>query len=200
MRAAVEAGPRARTAVLTKLYPTRSHTGAAQGGMCAALANVEEDNWEWHTFDTIKGGDGNDAILGEGGNDALNGGAGNDTLRGGAGADKIIGGDGGDTFVFKAVSESTLNASRRDTISDFSAYEGDVIDLAGIDAHASARGNQAFDFIGTSDFSGTAGELRYELRNGTDALVQGDVDGDGTADFGLLLKDVTYLYSSYFHL
>ena len=49
--------PRARTAVLTKLYPTRSHTGAAQGGMCAALANVEEDNWEWHTFDTIKGGD-----------------------------------------------------------------------------------------------------------------------------------------------
>ena len=57
MRAALEAGDRARTAVLTKLYPTRSHTGAAQGGMCAALANVEEDNWEWHTFDTVKGGD-----------------------------------------------------------------------------------------------------------------------------------------------
>src|SRR3978361_1313419 len=57
MRVAVEAGPRVLTAVLTKLYPTRSHTGAAQGGMCAALANVEEDNWEWHTFDTIKGGD-----------------------------------------------------------------------------------------------------------------------------------------------
>ena len=57
MRAALEAGQRCRTAVLTKLYPTRSHTGAAQGGMCAALANVEEDNWEWHTFDTVKGGD-----------------------------------------------------------------------------------------------------------------------------------------------
>ena len=57
MRAAIEAGPEARTAALTKLYPTRSHTGAAQGGMCAALANVEEDNWEWHTFDTVKGGD-----------------------------------------------------------------------------------------------------------------------------------------------
>jgi len=57
MRAALEAGQRSRTAVLTKLYPTRSHTGAAQGGMCAALANVEEDNWEWHTFDTVKGGD-----------------------------------------------------------------------------------------------------------------------------------------------
>ncbi|WP_189931633.1 succinate dehydrogenase flavoprotein subunit [Streptomyces sulfonofaciens] len=57
MRAAIEAAPRCRTAVLSKLYPTRSHTGAAQGGMAAALANVEEDNWEWHTFDTIKGGD-----------------------------------------------------------------------------------------------------------------------------------------------
>jgi succinate dehydrogenase / fumarate reductase, flavoprotein subunit len=57
MRAALESSGRARTAVLTKLYPTRSHTGAAQGGMCAALANVEDDNWEWHTFDTVKGGD-----------------------------------------------------------------------------------------------------------------------------------------------
>src|SRR5690606_287205 len=56
-RAAIEAGPKARTAVITKLYPTRSHTGAAQGGMAAALANVEEDSWEWHTFDTVKGGD-----------------------------------------------------------------------------------------------------------------------------------------------
>ena len=57
LRAALESSRRARTAVISKLYPTRSHTGAAQGGMCAALANVEEDNWEWHTFDTVKGGD-----------------------------------------------------------------------------------------------------------------------------------------------
>lgn len=57
MRAALESSGRVRTAVVSKLYPTRSHTGAAQGGMCAALANVEEDNWEWHTFDTVKGGD-----------------------------------------------------------------------------------------------------------------------------------------------
>jgi succinate dehydrogenase / fumarate reductase flavoprotein subunit len=45
------------TAVLTKLYPTRSHTGTAQGGVCAALGNLEEDHWEWHMFDTVKGGD-----------------------------------------------------------------------------------------------------------------------------------------------
>ncbi|MGH2725825.1 MAG: FAD-binding protein, partial [Actinomycetota bacterium] len=57
MRAALEASGSVRTAVISKLYPTRSHTGAAQGGMCAALANVEEDSWEWHVYDTVKGGD-----------------------------------------------------------------------------------------------------------------------------------------------
>jgi succinate dehydrogenase / fumarate reductase, flavoprotein subunit len=46
-----------KTAVLSKLYPTRSHTGAAQGGICAALGNLEEDSWEWHMYDTVKGGD-----------------------------------------------------------------------------------------------------------------------------------------------
>ncbi|CAN5795433.1 succinate dehydrogenase flavoprotein subunit [soil metagenome] len=57
LRAAIEVAGRCRAAVLSKLHPTRSHTGAAQGGMCAALANVEEDSAEWHTFDTVKGGD-----------------------------------------------------------------------------------------------------------------------------------------------
>ena len=57
LRAAIECAGKVNTAVISKLYPTRSHTGAAQGGMCAALANVEEDSWEWHTFDTVKGGD-----------------------------------------------------------------------------------------------------------------------------------------------
>jgi succinate dehydrogenase / fumarate reductase flavoprotein subunit len=44
-------------AVISKLYPTRSHTGAAQGGVAAALGNLEEDSWKWHMFDTVKGGD-----------------------------------------------------------------------------------------------------------------------------------------------
>src|SRR5881409_2616140 len=58
LRAAIEAvDGGCRTAVVFKLYPTRSHTGAAQGGMCAALGNVEEDSPEWHAFDTVKGGD-----------------------------------------------------------------------------------------------------------------------------------------------
>jgi succinate dehydrogenase / fumarate reductase, flavoprotein subunit len=55
--AALEASKRSRTAVLSKLYPIRSHTGAAQGGISAALGNVEEDKPEWHAFDTVKGGD-----------------------------------------------------------------------------------------------------------------------------------------------
>ena len=50
-------GPEARIGVISKLYPSRSHTGAAQGGVCAALGNMEEDHWEWHGFDTVKGGD-----------------------------------------------------------------------------------------------------------------------------------------------
>ena len=55
--AALEASKEAKTAVLSKLYPIRSHTGAAQGGIGAALGNLEEDKPEWHAFDTIKGGD-----------------------------------------------------------------------------------------------------------------------------------------------
>jgi len=57
LRAAIEATEGTRTAVVSKLYPTRSHTGAAQGGVCAALSNVEDDSAEWHAFDTVKGGD-----------------------------------------------------------------------------------------------------------------------------------------------
>jgi len=57
LRAALEASKEVKTCVISKLYPTRSHTGAAQGGMCAALGNVEEDYPEWHAFDTVKGGD-----------------------------------------------------------------------------------------------------------------------------------------------
>jgi succinate dehydrogenase / fumarate reductase flavoprotein subunit len=57
LRAALAASSKCSVAVISKLYPTRSHTGAAQGGMCAALGNIEEDSWEWHAFDTVKGSD-----------------------------------------------------------------------------------------------------------------------------------------------
>ena len=57
LRAAVECVGEADVAVVSKVFPTRSHSGAAQGGITAALGNEEEDRWEWHLFDTIKGGD-----------------------------------------------------------------------------------------------------------------------------------------------
>jgi succinate dehydrogenase / fumarate reductase flavoprotein subunit len=57
LRAAIEIGQDARVAVISKVFATRSHSGAAQGGIGAALGNEEQDNWEWHMFDTIKGSD-----------------------------------------------------------------------------------------------------------------------------------------------
>src|SRR5512137_2010560 len=57
LMAALQASRHVNTAVLSKLYPTRSHTGAAQGGVAAPLGNMEEDHWEWYAYDTIKGGD-----------------------------------------------------------------------------------------------------------------------------------------------
>jgi succinate dehydrogenase / fumarate reductase flavoprotein subunit len=57
LMAALYASKTANTAVVSKLYPTRSHTGTAQGGVGAALGNEEEDHWEWHTYDTVKGSD-----------------------------------------------------------------------------------------------------------------------------------------------
>ena len=57
LMAAIQMAGKANIAVISKLYPTRSHTGAAQGGISAALGNVEEDHWQWHMFDTVKGGD-----------------------------------------------------------------------------------------------------------------------------------------------
>ncbi len=57
LMAALQLSGRTHVAVLSKLYPTRSHTGTAQGGIGAALGNLEEDHWEWHMFDTVKGGD-----------------------------------------------------------------------------------------------------------------------------------------------
>ncbi|MBZ5515704.1 MAG: succinate dehydrogenase flavoprotein subunit [Acidobacteriia bacterium] len=57
LMAALNLSPHGRVAVISKLYPTRSHTGTAQGGIGAALGNMEEDHWEWHMFDTVKGSD-----------------------------------------------------------------------------------------------------------------------------------------------
>ncbi len=57
LRAAVECADQSDVAVVSKVFPTRSHSGAAQGGITASIGNEEDDHWEWHLFDTVKGGD-----------------------------------------------------------------------------------------------------------------------------------------------
>ncbi|MCJ8051847.1 type I secretion C-terminal target domain-containing protein [Shinella curvata] len=135
---------------------------------------------------SIWGGAGNDNINGGKGNDILDGGSGNDVLRGNIGADRLTGGKGADQFIFKSIGESTVGASGRDFITDFSRSQGDKIDLSAIDARTATSKNDAFTFIGEKAFSDKAGELRYFHKSG-DTFVSGDVDGDGKADFALRL-------------
>ncbi|MTH79961.1 calcium-binding protein [Paracoccus aestuariivivens] len=138
--------------------------------------------------DTINGGFGNDVLDGGLNNDRLNGGIGNDRLIGGAGSDHISGGAGADRFVFVSLSESTVGVAGRDTITDFSRGQQDLIDLSAIDANFGRTGNQAFSFIGDAAFTGQAGQLSARTVTGG-TLVSGDVNGDRIADFAVLLDD-----------
>lgn len=121
-----------------------------------------------------------DAIRGDDGSNELFGNAGDDVLRGGGGQDLTVGNAGADRFVF-VDGEVSDTVGKADLIGDFSHSEGDTIDLNGIDANAVVAGNQAFAFIGAAAFSGVAGELRFEVRNG-ETLLMGDIDGDKIAD------------------
>lgn len=138
--------------------------------------------------DTLNGAAGNDTLDGGAGSDQLNGGAGNDLIIGGAGADRLSGGIGADRFVFSALSDSTLQSAGRDTITDFTPGQRDLIDLSAIDASTRAAGNQAFRYIGDAAFTGAAGELSARLVSGG-TLISGDVNGDKIADFAILLDD-----------
>jgi len=148
--------------------------------------------------DVLRGLDGNDLVSGGAGDDGVHGGNGNDILWGGAGVDLLKGNAGADRFQFRLTSESGLGPLR-DTIGDFSRAEGDRVDLAAIDANTAASGNQAFTFIGTAGFHGVSGELRYAVKAG-DAVVVGDVNGDGVADFAILVADVPALKAGDFLL
>ncbi|MGD9917020.1 MAG: calcium-binding protein [Paenirhodobacter sp.] len=135
--------------------------------------------------DTVVDGNGDSRLLGGGGNDSLLGSWGEDTLIGGSGADVLRGGGDGDSFVFRRVSDSL--STGRDRIADFVSGE-DRIDLSQIDADIGAAGDGAFTFV--DHFSGDAGELRMRVVNGN-GFLEGDVDGDGGADFSIMLVGVT---------
>jgi Ca2+-binding RTX toxin-like protein len=135
--------------------------------------------------DSLYGYAGNDLLYGMSGNDYLSGGDGNDMLSGGAGKDTLVGGAGADRFQFTAVGDSVVGANA-DRITDFSRTQGDKIDLAGIDANTGVAGNQGFSFIGTGVYTHHAGELRYVF-SGADTVIGGDVNGDGTSDFHIVV-------------
>jgi Ca2+-binding RTX toxin-like protein len=157
--------------------------------------------------DTLSGGNGDDVLLGLAGNDTLNGkgggdalygGSGNDKITGGLGADSLFGEAGKDTFIYASVADSRAG-SGIDTIYDFSGKGGDRIDLSSIDAISRTSKNNAFTFVGTKDFSGKAGELRFE-KLASDTYVYGDTNGDKIADITIHLDDAVSLSKGFFLL
>lgn len=169
----------------------------------------------------IYGGGGNDYIDAESGNDKLVGGSGDDQLYGFAGSDYLIGGDGNDflqgggqhdyydggagrDFIDLAYSATrddifyrdvtdSLPGADHDTIKSFQISLGDRINLRLIDADTTTPENDRFHWIGDAAFSGTAGELRYDSDVNV-SLLQGDVNGDGIADFKVHFQVVNVLH------
>lgn len=148
--------------------------------------------------DTLSGGDGNDELRGSSGADVLNGGDGDDLLigGGGTGADTMTGGSGADNFRIGYYETGT--GADADRITDFQTGT-DVIDISGWDANTGVGGDQAFSFIGSSAFSGTAGELRAAVSGG-DTVIEGDINGDSVADFQILLTGNIAIVSTDFVL
>lgn len=130
--------------------------------------------------DTYIAGSKDDVLNGGAGDDTLNGGRGQDLLTGAAGGDGLTGGAGNDHFIFLRKADST--GANPDVITDFG--HGDKVDLSAIDASSKAAKNQDFRFVGSADFSETAGELRFERSAGV-THVYGDTNGNGMADFTL---------------
>lgn len=145
--------------------------------------------------DRLDGGDGNDQLLGGEGDDVLLGGAGNDLFEGGLGMDTMTGGAGADIFRFRP---ADVAAGGRDVITDFQRGT-DKIDLSLIDAKAGTAANDAFTFVGTAAFTKKAGELRFE-KIGADSVVHADTNGDGVADFSIVLKGIGALAANDFSL
>lgn len=139
-----------------------------------AAGDAEGDSFT--NIENLNGSTGADTLIGNASANVLNGWAGKDVLTGGAGADR---------FVFSAAVHSTIGVNA-DRITDFSHAQGDRIDLSAIDANTAAAGDQAFGFIGTGFYTHHAGELHYAF-SGNTTIIGGDINGDGTSDFNIIL-------------
>jgi Ca2+-binding RTX toxin-like protein len=139
----------------------------------------------------IQGLSNHDTLSGLAGNDILVGHHGNDVLIGGIGRDFLVGGNGAkpsthdaDRFVWASLDETSVSIPDMDVIDDFTAAQGDLIDLSSVDADVFAAGNQAFTFIGQAGFSGTPGEINFihvdgktiiQMQTGTSADIEGGI-------------------------
>lgn len=148
--------------------------------------------------DRLNGGAGNDTVDGGKGKDVLKGGGGDDIIDGGKGIDRLYGGGNADTFVFEKGDTGKARA-KADTIFDFKPNQGDIIDLSGWDANSKKAGDQDFDFIGSQNFHGKAGELRF-VKETSDTWIMGDTNGDKKADFMIHLDDAMKLKVDHFDL
>ena len=160
--------------------------GSAVSGTGNELANI------------IVGTGAANTLNGKAANDVLYGGAGNDSISGGAGRDRLYGEAGADVFVFDDGDFGGVSSGTADVIHDFSLIDGDTIDLSAVDA-ITGGGDDGFTFIGAAAFSGAAGELRVQTST-TSTIVMGDMDGNGIADFWIVLSGVHALDVSDFWL
>ncbi len=184
----------ASKAVTASLAKASINTGYAMGDSYVSVENLTGTIYA----DKLTGNNSANVLNGSSGNDVLKGEGGADTLLGEKGADDLYGGSGKDLFVFKALTDSTVKSSGRDTIFDFQAGS-DLIDVSGIDANAKSSGNQKFSFIHTDSFHGKPGELRF-VKNGSETYVHGDVDGDRKADLAIHIDSLVTLKTSDFLL
>lgn len=152
-------------------------------------------------YDTLAMGGGNDTAIGGAGDDSLSGGEGRDRLIGGTGKDQLSGGAGGDHFVFLKLTDSTAVTAGRDTIRDFHHAQGDKIDLSAIDANVNTTTtNEAYSFrTAAQGFSGVAGQVTYVVMTGG-VRVLADSDGNGLADFSIVVRGVAGLVAGDFDL
>jgi Ca2+-binding RTX toxin-like protein len=148
--------------------------------------------------DDMSGGDDHDELYGSSGNDIIDGGAGSDYLFGGGGRDVLTGGADKDLFIFLRLSDSRSGANH-DVIPDFSqVVDQDLIVLSPIDAKTGGADNK-FTFIGKHAFHHKAGELHY-IQKSDSQIVEGDVNGDGRADFQIEVHGAGALHATDFVL
>jgi Ca2+-binding RTX toxin-like protein len=177
----------------------------ASAGVTVSLATTAAQNTVGAGMDSLKnfqnltGSAFADILTGSNKTNMILGGGGDDSITGGKGADLLTGGDGADHFIYLSTSDSTVSLTGRDTIEDFTHSQGDTIDLSAIDANTKLAGDQAFTFLPSGGFTHAAGQL-IQVAQAGGYLVEGDVNGDGKADFAISVMTANPLVNGDFIL